>query len=766
MRVTKFSSSLLPYGVAVATTGVAVGLTIWLEPLLNRTVGAFFYIAIIVSSWYGGLYPSMLATVLSTLAINYFFIKPVYQLEIRDSGDFIRLGIFFAVAATVSSLHSNLRSSKRKVELLNQQNYRQFKAIFDNSFQLTWLISLTGEVHEANKTSLDFAGIDREADIGHPLWKTFWWEGLPQEQTKLQQVIEQASQGEFHRIELELNGANGQRMIADFSIQPILDDRGNVVLLLPEARDITALKQEQVERQKAEIHLRKFAAELSELYHQAPCGYHALDSQGRFTRINDTELNMLGYRREEILGRKFSDFLTPDTLPIFQENFSRFMQQGWVRDLEFHLIRQDGSILPVSLSATAIKDAEGQYLSSRSVVIDIQDRKRVEAAKQQVEAELRQAKMELEMRVIERTAELQEAERRWRIFLENVRLLVVGLDLQGRVEYANPYFLEVTGYDQAEVLGQDWFSLFLPTENQTPVKTAFHELIEQEFHPYYRNPILIKNGEKRLIAWNNTLLKNERQQVMGTMSIGADITQQEALEQIKNEFVSVVSHELRTPLTSLRGSLGLLSGGVYDHKPDKAKRMLQVAAESADRLARLVTDILDLERLESGKMALVFKPCDAMMIMQAAAESIGTFATHNQIQLIVEPVQATIQASEDAILQTLTNLLSNAIKFSNPGDTVWLRAEVMPLPSDDSQSFLRLAVSDKGRGIPADKLESIFGKFQQVDVSDSRQKGGTGLGLAICRTIVHQHGGELWAESVLGEGSTFFFTVPIAPIQS
>jgi PAS domain S-box-containing protein len=122
--------------------------------------------------------------------------------------------------------------------------------------------------------------------------------------------------------------------------------------------------------------------ELEELYNNAPCGYHSLDSEGVFVRVNDTELKMLGYSREKLLGRKFADLITPESLPTFQQNFPIFKQRGWVNDLEFQMFRKDGTILPVSLSATAIKDAAGNYLMSRSVVIDISDRKQLETALQ------------------------------------------------------------------------------------------------------------------------------------------------------------------------------------------------------------------------------------------------------------------------------------------------------------------------------------------------------------------------------------------------
>jgi PAS domain S-box-containing protein len=326
------------------------------------------------------------------------------------------------------------------------------------------------------------------------------------------------------------------------------------------------------------------------------------------------------------------------------------------------------------------------------------------------------------------------------------------------VEYVNPFFLSLTGYTQAEVLGKNWFENFLPPSHQQQVNTVFHEVLEDNLHTHYINPILTKSGEERFIAWNNTLLRDAEGNIIGTTSIGEDITQRQTVERIKNEFISIVSHELRTPLTGIRGSLGLLAMGIYDNKPEKAKRMVEIALTDSERLVRLVNDILDLERLDSGRVTLVKEVCDATALIQQSVDGVQALAESAAINLCLFPVSAQVWAAPDSIIQTLTNLLSNAIKFSPSNTTITLTAQ----PQSDHVLF---QVKDQGRGIPVDKLEAIFGRFQQVDASDSRSKGGTGLGLAICQSIVQQHGGRIWAESTLGEGSSFYFTLPVPPAQ-
>ncbi|MEZ2318497.1 MAG: GAF domain-containing protein [Microcoleus sp.] len=355
-------------------------------------------------------------------------------------------------------------------------------------------------------------------------------------------------------------------------------------------------------------------------------------------------------------------------------------------------------------------------------------------------------------------ATIQEAERRWRSLLDNVQLIVVGLDIGGNVNYVNPFFLKLTGYTNLEVLGENWFKNFLPPASQESLKTVFSEVLTHNAPPYYRNSILTKSGEERFIAWNSTTLQDAESNIIGNISIGEDITERKKVDEIKDEFIGIVSHELRTPLTAIQMSLGLIQTGIYDKKPEKSRRMIEIALLDTHRLVNLVNDILDLERIDSGRAVLEKTVCKAADLMQQAIERIQAIATQEQITLTFTPTDVEVWAAPDTIIQTLTNLLGNAIKFSPAQSTIHLSAEIQT-------DFVLFQVCDRGRGIPADQLELIFGRFQQVDASDSREKGGTGLGLSICQSIIERHGGKIWAESSLGEGSTFFFTLPLPTIE-
>lgn len=246
-------------------------------------------------------------------------------------------------------------------------------------------------------------------------------------------------------------------------------------------------------------------------------------------------------------------------------------------------------------------------------------------------------------------------------------------------------------------------------------------------------------------------------------SLIQDVTERKAVERMKAEFISIVSHELRTPLTSMQGALSLLVDGLVDPSSDRGRRTLEIAALGVDSLVRIVDDVLDLKQLESGALNLIWRSHDVVDLINRAVQLMQPIAEPAEIQFFVSATPFLIEGDGDRIVQVLTNLLSNAIKFSPPASPIWIAVQQESAPSHQTlfSKQALFCVCDSGRGISSDKLNIIFEPFQQVDASDARQKGGTGLGLAICRSIVEQHGGQIWVESVLGQGSQFYFTIPI-----
>ena len=292
-------------------------------------------------------------------------------------------------------------------------------------------------------------------------------------------------------------------------------------------------------------------------------------------------------------------------------------------------------------------------------------------------------------------------------------------------------------------------------EDRERVEATVHRSLERREGFEYRCRIARPDGEVAWIEARGNVVLGPDGQLERLVGTAMDVTERYVLEKMKREFVSVVSHELRTPLASVRGSLGLLAGGVLGPLPENGQRMVDIAVTDMERLVRLVNDIVDMEQVELGELALNRKPCSARQLLDEAITAVEGMAAERGVTLTAEADDDWAWADRERVRQALTNLLSNAIKFSPAGTTVTVRA-------GGGDGEVVFEVTDTGPGIPEDQLETIFGRFQQLDGSNSREKGGAGLGLAITKSIVESHDGRIWAESKVGEGSTFAFSLPAA----
>jgi PAS domain S-box-containing protein len=247
------------------------------------------------------------------------------------------------------------------------------------------------------------------------------------------------------------------------------------------------------------------------------------------------------------------------------------------------------------------------------------------------------------------------------------------------------------------------------------------------------------------------------------LTIVRDITERKTIDRMKNEFISTVSHELRTPLTSIIGSLALLSRGAGGELPEKVRAMLQIAYKNSERLVRLINDILDIEKIESGKMTLQLRPVELWPLVEQAVEANRAYGRQFGIVFDLsnrlQPGAARVNVDPDRLLQALTNLLSNAAKFSPIGGGVAV-AVARPPAGEGAEGAIRIAIADQGPGIPESFRDSMFQKFAQADASDTRQRGGTGLGLSITKAIVEKLGGAISYETRIGRGTTFFLDLP------
>lgn len=365
----------------------------------------------------------------------------------------------------------------------------------------------------------------------------------------------------------------------------------------------------------------------------------------------------------------------------------------------------------------------------------------------------RTAALELDIERRERVErELRTCESRFRHLVENASDLIVQTGPDGGIQYANEAALRATGFTAAELEGMPFLSL-VPVAARRQVRRFYvRQLRRRQPSSYCELPILTRDGREMWLG-QNVRLTLDASRVVAAQIIARDVTERRHAETLENEVLSVASHEMRTPLTSIPAAPGLLESGLMENQPERARQTPRIATRSCERLARILNDSLDLERLSSGTVRVECRPYDVGEIMAQAAEPVRSAAEAAGVMLVVTPVQAEARMDAGRMCQVLVNLLSNAVKFSPPGGTVWLGAVVQ-------EEYVTFSVRDRGRGIPADKRAAVFQRVMQVDASDARDKGGSGLGLAISRTIVDQHRGQIWIDPAEQVGSTFHVRLP------
>jgi PAS domain S-box-containing protein len=462
----------------------------------------------------------------------------------------------------------------------------------------------------------------------------------------------------------------------------------------------------------------------------------SIDHEGRITEFNPAAETTFGYLREEVIGKRIADVLVPERLRDvhrfdFEHNLATGESHMLGRLTEMVALRGDGSEFVCEYSITRLP-IEGPP-SYTAFMRDITARKRLQ--------------------------ESLAAEREFlRAVLENLSEGVAVADAQGEHALLNRSLRTMLGLHQGNAPTRLPFLRDLyQDDGVTPLLPEDMPLVRANRGEEVDDVELIHappGRESRTLLANARRIVDSSGQHQGAVVALHDITERRRAERLRSQLIRTVSHELRTPLTAIRGSLEMLEKK-SESLGDSGRALLGMALRNASHLARMVNDLLDVERIESGTSSLEQEWVETRSLIDAARDITTAVAESARVRVEAEGEPLKVWADPDRIVQVLTNLIGNAVKFSPPDSTIRVSASMF-----DDDTAVCFTVKDEGRGIPADRLDSIFEPFEQVEAKDAQDRGGFGLGLAICRAIVRQHRGTIWADSEPGQGSTFRFVLP------
>jgi two-component system sensor histidine kinase VicK len=525
----------------------------------------------------------------------------------------------------------------------------------------------------------------------------------------------------------------GKRRV-NWTVRPLRGPDGEIQYLIVSGQEVTDKRRKEKGQPSSEERYREVVENSLGIVFMC-------SMEGVLMSLNAFTAETLGYPAGKLVGRPVAELMDASGAASFHECLTALKEKGeWQGTV--HLRRSDGEYRRMALRSRRIgAGQERPFVVNHGV--DTTEQHEAEEA-------------------------LQMAARQRELILESADDGIYGIDLDGKMTFINDAGAKALGYAPEGLVGRDFHDVVQHSHaDGTPYSRSTSPIV----HALRRSePVRMRNevfwrrdGTAIPVEYSaNPLMEDGR--ISGVVVAFQDVTERRRLERMKDEFISTVSHELRTPLTSLRASLGLVSSGALEKRPEKQQQMLELALASCDRLVKLVNDIVDFNSVEHGQLELHRETLQARDLLQQAADAAHGQATaaHTRIQLQAAP--GAVYADEERTLQVLGELLTNAIKFSDQGTTVRLAAHKMGAEAGGSgeQDAMCFTVEDQGYGISAEKLERIFERFQQGDASDTRPLGGTGLGLALCRRIVEQHGGRIWAESEVGKGSRFHFTLPDA----
>lgn len=746
------SVQIMPYVVALMTALLATGATLLFAPILVRTTLLFFIIAVLFTGWYGGFRPALFCGALSALVLDYLFLGDEIGFALRPN-DFPVLALFAFVVIFIGIIEEN----RIRTEKALRQSRDQLRIVLQGINDGVTAQDKTGKVLFANDAAARLAGFKTSDEmIAAPIdtirsnYKLFDKAGQPlnYEDHPVTRVFKDKTSRQLN-FQWHLVNEGINRWM-NFKSSPVFDHQGQVQMAINILTDITEDKESEVKLRNAHERLKTMLASINN-------GVIATDTEGVIELMNPLAEKLTGWPQAQAIGKTFEDIvsiISEDKGERIVNPIRSVLRDGKPIDgLAPGILRsKDGSGVPIGYNAAPIQDQYGATVGAVMVFRDISDRQKAEQERNQL------------------TLLLATQQKR----LENILANIPGIVWESkivpetqtqRMEFVNSYVEKMLGYSRDEWLNTPQFG-------ETIIHPDDREISQREAQAIYEGGELSAAIQFRVIAKDKriipveahyTILTDETGQTVGTCGLITDISQRKADENAlkqsaldlkrSNEqleqFAYVASHDLQEPLRMITSYLQLLERRYKNHLDQDASDFIAFAVDGATRMKALINDLLIYSRVKTGEQDFERFECRA---------AIEQAITNLQIQIKESGAQISydglppLMGNEAQIVQLFQNLLSNSIKFRKDDAP---KIEVKAVQNENVWTF---SVRDNGIGIEQQYMDRIFVIFQRLHTKD--RYPGTGIGLAICKKVVEHHGGRIWAESIPGAGTTFWFTIP------
>lgn len=628
-------------------------------------------------------------------------------------------------------------TERRLMEEKLRESERNYRLMSENSLDLISRHAIEDSVFlYSSSASRSMLGYEPEEMVGTSAYDYLH----PDDLNMMRSTIGNSkNSGIIPPVSFRYRRKNGTYIWMETYSRYIYDSRGNAVEIIAVGRDIT-------ERKRFESMLQENEQRYKSLFEYNPSAVYSMNLEGDYLTANSNLEKLTGYTLEELIGMYFGPIVHEKDMEKTLHHFT-LASQGQPQSYELTIIHKDGHLVEINTTNIPIF-VDGQVVGVYGISRDITER-------------------------IRYTEQIKKLSNDYTLILNAVSEGIFGLDTEGRVTFINPAGTQMLGFEYEEIMGHSYLEHIqqgaMDGTHYRPEESPLMQAVQAGESHQSKNAVLWrKDGSSFLAEFQVTPLFDQGEH-KGAVVVFRDITNEQEIirakesaekaDQAKSEFLAIMSHELRTPMNGIMGMTDLLAETELN---EEQRGYTDIISQSSASLLYILNEILDFSKIEAGKLTLVHEPVSLEWVMESVTELFLPIAREKGIELSLQmssDVPELIMGDPARLRQVLVNLVSNAVKFTEQGQvSVLVETEYCP---NRRKLTLRFNVRDTGIGIPAEKQSLLFQSFSQLHPSINRKYGGTGLGLAICKRLVELMGGAIAMDSIEGEGSNFYFTLPI-----